>query len=226
MKKAQKSAGQAVLEFPSGRIGTPEATAKRAVARMETTVSGHRVKLPLTLFLTREVAEYIAARAIREGKNTAGVVAEILTAESGGSDQQAPTCRAGGVMVSRVVAVILVLAVLAAPMAVEPQQAGKVYRIGLLRIGPPPSGFIEPFQQGLRDLGYVEGRNLIIENGLARNVEQLPELAAELLRLKVDVILASGSPYSTASAQRPVESDQRAVSAHRAVSSVGRAPDF
>ena len=71
MKKEKKSVGQPVLEFPSGRVGTPEATAKRAVARTETTVSGHRVKMPLTLFLTREVAEFIAARAIRKGKNTA-----------------------------------------------------------------------------------------------------------------------------------------------------------
>ena len=82
MKKAKKAAGQTVLEFPSGRAGTPEATAKRAVDRMETTISGHRVKMPLTLFLAREVAEYLVARAVREGKNTPGVIAEILAAAS------------------------------------------------------------------------------------------------------------------------------------------------
>ena len=82
-KPAPKIAtGQKLLEFPAGRVGTPEATAKGAVARMETTVSGHRVKRPLTLFLTREVAEYLVARAIREGKNTPGIIAEILKAES------------------------------------------------------------------------------------------------------------------------------------------------
>jgi hypothetical protein len=46
---------------------------------MPTTVSGHRVIMKPTLFLTREVAEYIVARAIREGKNTLGVIVEILT---------------------------------------------------------------------------------------------------------------------------------------------------
>ncbi len=74
-KKLQKALGQSVLPFPSGRVGRPEATAKRPVARMETTISGHRVKMPLTLFLPHDVAEYIVARAIREGKNTAGVIA-------------------------------------------------------------------------------------------------------------------------------------------------------
>lgn len=76
------AAGQKVLEFPSGRVGTPEATAKRAVVRMPTTITGHRVKMTPTLFLPHDVAEYIVARAIREGKNTAGVVAEILSAEA------------------------------------------------------------------------------------------------------------------------------------------------
>jgi putative ABC transport system substrate-binding protein len=71
---------------------------------------------------------------------------------------------------------------------------GKVHRIGLLRVGPPPPSFIEPFRQGLRELGYVEGQSIVIEYGLARSVAQLPELAAELLRLKVDVLVASGTP--------------------------------
>ena len=65
-----------------GRTDTSDAVAKRAVARKPTTPSGHRVKVELTLFLPHDVAEYLAARAIREGKNTAGVVAEILGAES------------------------------------------------------------------------------------------------------------------------------------------------
>jgi len=52
------------------------------VARMPTTLSGHRVKITPTLFLPHDVAEYVVARAIREGKNTAGVIADILGAES------------------------------------------------------------------------------------------------------------------------------------------------
>jgi hypothetical protein len=61
---------------------TPEEIAQAAVARMPTTVSGHRVKLTPTLFVAREVALDIVARAIRGGKNTPGVIADILTAES------------------------------------------------------------------------------------------------------------------------------------------------
>jgi hypothetical protein len=64
-----------------GSSHTPEAMARAAVARKATTPSGHRVKLVLTLFLPHDVAEYVTARAIREGKNVAGVVAEILAAD-------------------------------------------------------------------------------------------------------------------------------------------------
>ena len=90
--------------------------------------------------------------------------------------------------------VLALLALSAAPLTAGAQQTGKVHRIGLLRVGPPPPGFIEPFRQGLRELGYVEGQSIIIEYGLAENVAQLPELAARLLRLKVDVLVASGTP--------------------------------
>jgi len=83
---------------------------------------------------------------------------------------------------------------LASPRAAAAQQVGKVYRIGLLRVGSPPPSFIEPFRQGLRELGYVEGHSIIIEYGLAESVTQLPELAAKLLHLKVDVLVASGTP--------------------------------
>ncbi len=82
----------------------------------------------------------------------------------------------------------------AAPRAAPAQQTGRVQRIGLLRVGPPPPSFIEPFRQELRELGHVEGQDIIIEYRVARNVAQLPELAAELLRLKVDVLVASGTP--------------------------------
>ena len=83
---------------------------------------------------------------------------------------------------------------LAAPRRALAQQVGKVARIGLLRVGPPPPTFIEPFRQGLRELGHVEKQNVTIEYGVAREVAQLPELATALLRLKVDVLLASGTP--------------------------------
>jgi putative tryptophan/tyrosine transport system substrate-binding protein len=82
---------------------------------------------------------------------------------------------------------------LAAPLAAEAQQAAKIARIGLLgneSVGGPH--LLEAFRQGLRDLGYVEGRNVVIEYRWAEGkFERLPALAAELVALKVDVILAT-----------------------------------
>jgi putative tryptophan/tyrosine transport system substrate-binding protein len=83
---------------------------------------------------------------------------------------------------------------LAGPRAVEAQQTGPVSRIGFLRVGPPPETWIEGFRQGLRELGYVEGRNIVIDFGLADEAAQLPDMAAKLVRLKVDVLVASGTP--------------------------------
>ncbi len=87
-------------------------------------------------------------------------------------------------------------ALLAAPLVAEAQQAAKVARIGYQsnRLGAYPH-LQEAFRQGLRDLGYVEGRNLVIEYRDAEGtVERLPALAAELVALKVDVIVtAAGS---------------------------------
>jgi hypothetical protein len=74
---------------------------------------------------------------------------------------------------------------LAAPLAAEAQPAGKVYRIGTLNLGSPSrSPLTEAFWQGLRELGYVEGRNVIVEERWAEGrPERLPDLAADLVRL-------------------------------------------
>src|SRR5262245_58178013 len=80
------------------------------------------------------------------------------------------------------------------PLGARAQQPGKIRRIGMLRVGPPPPSFIEPFRQGLRQLGYVEGQNVTIDYALGRNAEQLPQLAADLVRRKVEVLVASGTP--------------------------------
>src|SRR3989442_12659822 len=93
--------------------------------------------------------------------------------------------------------VMLALVILTAPLTAEAQQPTKVHRIGALTPAFPPSEPyppLEAFRQGLRDLGYVEGQNLVIEYRYAEGFERLPELAAELVRLKVEVIVASGSP--------------------------------
>ena len=82
---------------------------------------------------------------------------------------------------------------IAAPLPAEAQQAAKAPRIGWLaaNLAPNPH-LIEAFRQGLRDLGYVEGRNVVIEHRSAEGkLERLPALAGELVALKVDVIVAA-----------------------------------
>ena len=86
---------------------------------------------------------------------------------------------------------------LAAPLAAQAQPAGKVYRIGYLLEGPPgqTSPQARAFEETLRELGYVEGRNLVVERRFAAfQYDRLPDLAAELVRLKPDVILTGGNP--------------------------------
>ncbi len=92
------------------------------------------------------------------------------------------------------VALLIVLALLAAPLGSGAQQASKVYRIGFLRNGLPPDTFIEGLRRGLRELGYIEGQNVSIEYGLTERADQLPNAAAHLIRLNVDVLIASGTP--------------------------------
>src|SRR5258705_995236 len=95
------------------------------------------------------------------------------------------------------------LTLLAAPLAAEAQQAAKIARIGYLTssLGVSPH-LPEAFRQGLRDLGYVEGRNLVIEYRDAEGKpERLPALAAELVALKVDVIVAGATPHALAAKQ-------------------------
>jgi putative ABC transport system substrate-binding protein len=92
---------------------------------------------------------------------------------------------------------MLALALLMVPLTVAAQPSGMVHRIGWLAAGPPPSApdwrQTHPFLQGLRELGYSEGRNLVIEDRWAEGrFERLPDLAAELLRLQVEVIFAEG----------------------------------
>jgi putative ABC transport system substrate-binding protein len=80
------------------------------------------------------------------------------------------------------------------PLSARAQQDGRVRRIGFLRIGAPPSSWIMPMQEALKDLGYVEGENFVFEYALAKGVAELPRLARNLVGRKVDVIVASGTP--------------------------------
>jgi putative ABC transport system substrate-binding protein len=92
----------------------------------------------------------------------------------------------------------------AAPLAAEAQQAAKVARIGFLRSNLAANPHLqEAFLQGLRDLGYVEGRNVVIEYRDAEGkLERLPALAAELVALKVDVIVTGGGTPTALAAKQ------------------------
>jgi putative ABC transport system substrate-binding protein len=93
-----------------------------------------------------------------------------------------------------VLCVLLALGLLAAPLGVDAQQSGKVPTIGYLAqfsgAAGPPSGVLKAFLEGLRDLGYVEGTNIAIEYRYTEGkTDRLPELATELARLKVDLLV-------------------------------------
>ena len=79
-------------------------------------------------------------------------------------------------------------------LTADAQPLKQMHRIGFLRVGPPPASFIDGFRQGLREQGYAEGQHYVIEYSLAQSAAQIPEAAAELVRHKVDIIVASGTP--------------------------------
>jgi putative tryptophan/tyrosine transport system substrate-binding protein len=96
---------------------------------------------------------------------------------------------------------ILLVVVLLAVAVTDAQQPKKVSRIGYLSPSSPSadSARIEAFRQGLRDLGYVQGKNIVIEYRYAEGKpELLRDLAAELVHLKVDVIMTFGGPGTLA----------------------------
>ena len=88
--------------------------------------------------------------------------------------------------------VMLALGILAAPLTIEAQQPAKVYRVGFLSLLPQEQAFshIKALHEGLRGLGYIEGQNIILEYQFADGTaERLPDLVAELIHLKVDIIV-------------------------------------
>ena len=95
-------------------------------------------------------------------------------------------------------------AVFSAPAFLSAQQAGKVYRVGFLSyIGCPVRPYaMDPFRQGLRESGYVESQNVVIECRSAPGTpDRLPGLAAELVRLKVDILVAQSTASALAAKQ-------------------------
>jgi putative ABC transport system substrate-binding protein len=102
-------------------------------------------------------------------------------------------------------ATAVIVLLLAGPLTTRAQQAAKVYRIGYvshpLPVSPEPPT-LRAFRNGLRELGYVEGKNVIVETRSSEGREErLPELVADLIRLKVDVLVVGGTS-STLAAKR------------------------
>ncbi len=98
--------------------------------------------------------------------------------------------------------VTLTLSLLAAPLAADAQPAGSIPRIGVLYPGFPPGepgGWFDRFRQGLRDLGYTEGQTIALEvRWDEHQSERWPDLAADLVRLRVDIIVAGSTPAALA----------------------------
>jgi putative ABC transport system substrate-binding protein len=100
-------------------------------------------------------------------------------------------------------ALILTVILILAPLA-EAQSARQVWRIGYLGTSSPSlePNLVNAFRQGLRELGHIEGQDIVIEYRWAEGkYDRFPELAAELVRLKVDVILTAGTPGALAAKQ-------------------------
>ncbi len=112
-------------------------------------------------------------------------------------------------MIARTLCAIVTVAVgLLAAQLGEAQQPTKVPRIGFLVFSSPSTNIsarFEGFRQGLRELGYIEGKNIVIERRFAEEKrERLPQLAAELVRLKVEIIVTGGSTSTRAAKEATV----------------------
>ena len=90
--------------------------------------------------------------------------------------------------------VLVALGATAWPLAVGAQASRKLRRIGFLRVGEPPSTWIASVREGLREFGLIEGQHFAIEFGLAQSPAEVAGIAAELVRRKLDVLVASGTP--------------------------------
>src|SRR5213592_2737345 len=95
--------------------------------------------------------------------------------------------------------VTLLLSLLVAPLAAAAQPPGQIYRIGYLGTNPPPAHLWEALLDGLRERGYSEGRNLVFERRFSDgNAERFPAFAAEMVQLRVDLVIAITTPAALA----------------------------
>ena len=130
------------------------------------------------------------------------VVEGALGYDSPGMESVDPTPGTLHPLERRAFMAVIAGGLLAAPLVTEAQQAAKVARIGYLTTNLAENPQQEAFLQGLSDLGYIESRNLVIEYRSAEGkLERFSALAAELVALKVDVIVAASTPPALAAKQ-------------------------
>ena len=89
---------------------------------------------------------------------------------------------------------------LAAPLVAEAQQARNAPRVGLLSLREVQPHFLDAFRMGLRELGYVEGQNIVVELRWG-GLDELPDLAVRLIRQRTDVIVVNGTPTTLVAKQ-------------------------
>jgi putative ABC transport system substrate-binding protein len=98
-------------------------------------------------------------------------------------------------MIRGIIVCLLITVLLPTVYVVEAQQAAKLPRIGYIHSGSKLDASDEAFRQGLRDFGYVEGKNIVVESRYPEGkLDRMPDLAAELVRLRVDIIVAGSEP--------------------------------
>ena len=160
----------------------PEELARDAVAHEEEAPGG-KVRMTFRVVLPRQAAEALVARAITEEKHR-----DAGDGDPRGGGDEGPSLN------RRAFLSALSGSLLAAPLAAEGQQTGKVYRVGWLGITPPNPSMESVLRDGLRERGWVEGQNLVFERRYSegRN-DRHPALAAELVRLKPDLIVTAGT---------------------------------
>jgi putative tryptophan/tyrosine transport system substrate-binding protein len=112
---------------------------------------------------------------------------------------RAPRQRVGAAPISTGILIVVLVMLVALPLVADAQPTGKAPRVAYLSATSVAISTVEDFRQGLRELGYVEGRNILIEYRWADGrFDRLPALAAELVRLGVNVIVAANTPAALA----------------------------
>jgi putative tryptophan/tyrosine transport system substrate-binding protein len=141
---------------------------------------------------TLEIAENAVAQTCERQLGTCDIVRTIAK----------PSICSKQIYLLAICVVIALLALFLAPcLSAAAQQPRKISRLGYLTTGDPLSRHdrVEALRQGLRELGYVEGKNIVIEYRYAQGrSDRLPELARELIRLNVDIVFAGGAPATEA----------------------------